>query len=223
MWISLVGLVLTGLGALGASMWVSRHGEAGFVEPAAADHAQTAIVLGAGVSDRGALSAVLQDRVDCGIALFQAGKVDSLLMSGDHGLKDYDEVNAMREYAVEQGVPNERIFMDHAGFNTYDSMARARQVFEVESAIVVTNRFHLARAVFLARQAGIRAQGVVADRQRYAEAEWYEQREFMARCKAFLNCYILKPPPALGGPPVPITGDARLSHDEARRPEDPHN
>ncbi|GMU51857.1 MAG: hypothetical protein AMXMBFR33_10030 [Candidatus Xenobia bacterium] len=214
MWFIFAGLLVVGVGALGASAWVERLGKSGIVEPQAVDHAQTAIVLGAGVWAGGQLSAVLQDRVDCGIELFQAGHVDSLLMSGDHGYKDYDEVNAMREYAVAHGVPNEKIFMDHAGFNTYDSMARARQVFQVETAIVVTNRFHLARSVFLARKAGIKAQGVVADRQRYAEANWYEQREFMARCKAFLNCYILNPPPALGGRPVPITGDARLSHDK---------
>ncbi len=213
MWISFAGLVLAGLGAFGCSTWVDVKGHEGFVKAQDADHAQTAIVLGAGVYAGGALSAVLRDRVDCGIELYKLGKVDTLLMSGDHGYKDYDEVNAMREYAVQHGVPNEKIFMDHAGFNTYDSMARARQVFEVDSAVVVTNRFHLARAIFLARHAGIKAQGVVADQVAYAEADWYEQREFMARCKAFLNCYLLHPPPTLGGPPIPITGDARLSHD----------
>lgn len=214
MLISLGGLVLAGLGALAVSSWVERQGKAGFVEPSAAERAQTAIVLGAGVYDGGALSPVLQDRVDAAIGLFRDGRVDSLLMSGDHGFRDYDEVNAMREYAVRHGVPNELIFLDHAGFNTYDSMMRARQVFRVDTAVVVTNRFHLARAVFLARQAGIRAQGVVADRRPYAAADWYEQREFLARCKAFLNVFVLKPGPALGGAPIPITGDARLSHDK---------
>lgn len=199
------------------SSWVESQGRQGFVELEKADHAQTAIVLGAGVYDGGALSAVLQDRVDCAIALYHLGKVDSLLMSGDHGYQDYDEVNAMREYAIKHDVPNERIFMDHAGFNTYDTMMRARQIFEVESAVVVTNRFHLARAVFLARHAGIKAQGVVADKHLYAEADWYEQREFLARCKAFLNCYVTRPGPTLGGPPIPITGDARLSHDKEFR------
>lgn len=217
LWIGLAGLLVMGAGALGVSKWVEHLGQAGIVEPGAVEHAQTAIVLGAGVWAGGQLSPVLQDRVDAGIELFQAGKVDTLLMSGDHGYQDYDEVNSMREYAVTHGVPNEKIFMDHAGFNTYDSMARARQVFQVESAVVVTNRFHLARSVFLARQAGIKAQGVVADRRVYAEADWYEQREFLARCKAFLNCYLLHPPPALGGPPIPITGDARLSHDKEFR------
>lgn len=214
LWVSFAGLVLSGVGALGASAWVDRSGRSGVVPPESVEHAQTAIVLGAGVFDRGQLCLELQDRVDCAIDLFKAGKVDSLLMSGDHGERDYDEVNAMREYAVRHGVPNERIFMDHAGFNTYDSMRRAREVFQVENAVVVTNGFHVARSVFLARQAGIRAQGVNADKHRYFGADSYEQREFLARCKAFLYCYLLKPEPTLGGPPIPITGDARLSHDK---------
>lgn len=216
LWLWVGAVVLIVIGAIGCNLWVLRKAGGSIVSADQTQPAQTAIVLGAYVYGRNnLLSAVLKDRVDTAIELYRAGRVHTLLMSGDHGQTDYDEVNAMRLYAESRGVPSERIFLDHAGFNTYDSMTRARQVFQVETAVVVTNRFHLARAVFLANSQGIRAQGVVADRHRYADAEAYEQREFLARVKAFLNVYLLKPGPALGGEPIPITGDARASHDQS--------
>jgi len=213
-WLGVSGLFLSGVGAVGMNLSVSRRARPHIVALEQLQQAQTAIVLGAYVYGKNdLLCPVLQDRVDTALELYRAGKVDSLLMSGDHGRPDYDEVNAMRLYAEKRGVPKHKIFTDHAGFNTYETMVRARKVFEVESAVVVTNRFHLDRAVFLALSQGIRAQGVVADRRRYADADAYEQREFAARVKAFLNVYLLKPNPTFLGPPVPITGDARLSHD----------
>jgi SanA protein len=197
-----------------ANLWVCRRARRFIVGADQVKPAQTAIVLGAYVyGTPGRLSPVLQDRVDTAIELFRAGVVDSLLMSGDHGQDDYDEVNWMRIYAEQKGVPTSKIFLDHAGFNTYDTMVRARRVFQVESAVVVTNRFHLDRAVFLALSQGIRAEGVVADKRGYLDANYYEQREFAARCKAFLNVYLLRPKPAFLGEPVPITGDAAASHD----------
>lgn len=202
------------LGAVLVNLWVCRRARRFIVPAAQVKPAQTAIVLGAYVyATPGRLSPVLQDRVDTAIDLFRAGVVDSLLMSGDHGQDDYDEVNWMRIYAEQKGVPTSKIFLDHAGFNTYDTMVRARRVFQVESAVIVTNRFHLDRAVFLALSQGIRAEGVVADKRGYMEASYYEQREFAARCKAFLNVYLLRPDPAFLGEPVPITGDASASHD----------
>ena len=201
--------------ALAANAWVIHQARPLIRGSDQVEPAQTAIVLGAYVyGKKGILSPVLQDRVDAAIALYQAGRVQSLLMSGDHGQADYDEVNAMRAYAQAKGVPNQRIFLDHAGFNTYETMVRARKVFLVESAVVVTNRFHLDRAVFLAISQGIRAEGVVADQRRYADAEHYEQREFLARCKAFLYIYLLRPRPTFLGPVIPITGEAGPSHDQ---------
>lgn len=214
-WLTAGISVLGSLAAFAASHWVRRCAGPYIVSPDRAQPAQTAIVLGAYVYGKpGTLSDVVKDRVDAAIELYRLGKVDTLLMTGDHGQSDYDEVNWMRVYAEKHGVPREKIFLDHAGFNTYDSMVRARRVFEVRTAVIVTNRFHLERAVFLARSQGIEAQGVVADRRAYLDAAFYEQREFAARCKAFLNVYLLRPAPALLGPPVPITGSAAASHDQ---------
>lgn len=215
MWIFFALFFGTLAAALAANAWVIHKGHRWVRTLGQSAHAQTAIVLGAYVyGTHGKLSPVLQDRVDMGIALFKAGRVDTLLLSGDHGRADYDEVNAMRAYAEQHGVPNQKIFLDHAGFNTYDTMARARRVFLVESAIVVTNRFHLARAMFLAHSQGIQTQGVVADQRVYVDADYNEQREFAARCKAFLYVYLWRPDPTFLGPAIPITGDARASHDQ---------
>jgi len=130
---------------------VYRAGQDGVSSIEEAPAADAAIVLGAKVFKSGALSQVLADRMDTGIELYQKGKVKKLLLTGDHGQTSYDEVNAMRRYALERGVPDEDIFMDHAGFSTYDSMYRARDVFMVRKAIIVTQEFHLSRALFIAR------------------------------------------------------------------------
>ena len=210
------GLGLAGLGLttmVAVDSWMIRQAAPYIVTAEQANKAQVAIVLGAFVNDKGYPSPVLQDRIDQGIELYRAGKVDRLLMSGDHGQVDYDEVNGMRTYAEKKGVPSQRIFLDHAGFSTFETMVRARKVFQVESAIVVTNQFHLARSVFLARSQGIQAQGVVADKHRYFDADHFAQREFAARAKAFLSVYVVSPDVILG-PVIPITGDAAPTHDK---------
>ncbi|MFN8608321.1 MAG: ElyC/SanA/YdcF family protein [Vulcanimicrobiota bacterium] len=215
----LVLLMLAGLlVAWAMNGWVHARAQPYVVTVEQVQPAQVAIVPGALVYNKtGGLSPVLQDRVDTAIQLYKAGKVERLLMSGDHGDPTYDEVNSMRAYAVRHGVPDDHIFTDHAGFNTYDTMARARRVFLVEKAVVVTNGFHLDRSVFLARQAGILAQGVAADRHQLTDLDnsYNQQREFMARCKAVLNVYLFRPDPMFLGEPIPINGDARLSHDDA--------
>jgi SanA protein len=217
-------ILLLGLAVLAAAwsmnQWVRYRAQPYIVSAEGVEHAQAAIVLGALVYNKtGRLSPVLQDRVDTAIQLYKAGKVDRLLMSGDHGDPFYDEVNSMRAYAAQKGVPDEHIFTDHAGFNTYDTMARARRVFLVDNAVVVTNGFHLHRSVFLARQAGIRAQGVAADQHELFDASFNDRREFLARCKAVLNVYILRPDPTFLGTAIPITGDAGLSHDDPKGPK----
>ncbi|MEW6277328.1 MAG: ElyC/SanA/YdcF family protein [Candidatus Eremiobacterota bacterium] len=211
--LGLMGLGLGILAVAGANLLVVGMAARHTVAVEQVRPAQAAIVLGAGVYPGGSLSGVLRDRMNTGIELYQAGKVQRLLLSGDHGQNNYDEVNSMRVYAERRGVPVAHIFLDHAGFSTYETMVRARRIFEVESAVVVTNRFHLARAVFLARSVGIEAQGVAAGHGSYAGQEYLEQREVLARCKDLLNAWVLRPEPTLSGPPVPITGDARLSHD----------
>lgn len=175
--------------------------------------AQVAIILGAKVFDTGTISDVLVDRLDTGIDLYGQGKVKKLLLTGDHGRVIYDEVNTMRKYALSKGVPAKDIFMDHAGFDTYDSMYRARDVFDVKNAIVVTQEFHLSRSVYTARALGIDAIGVPADRHIYIKALNFEVRETLARAKAFIELRVTHPKPRFLGPKIPITGDGRLTND----------
>jgi SanA protein len=150
----------------------------------------TIMVLGA--QTRGTtLSDVLKDRVDGGIALKQAGKGDKLLLTGDHGELYYDEVNAMRLYVLANApeIQHEDIFMDHAGFNTWDSMYRARDVFEVKELLIVTQEFHISRAVCMARSLGINAvgYGLPEDRFRKMSLQAWRTREFFARIKALYS------------------------------------
>jgi len=178
-----------------------------------APEAHTAIVLGAYVGPDGWLSAMLEDRVMTAVELYRRGKVKKLLMTGDHGEVSYDEVNNMRIHAEKQGVPTEDIFMDHAGFKTYESMYRADKVFHVRSAIVVTQHFHLARAVYLAKVMGIDSVGVIADRREYWNVGYNYWREIPARFKDFIQVNFTKPLPTFLGPVISIDGDGRATHD----------
>jgi len=175
---------------------------------------QVAIVLGAGLRPGGEPSATLTDRLEAGIELYRAGTVKKLLLSGDHAQHTYDEVNAMRRYALDAGIPRQDVFLDHAGFRTYDTMYRARDVFLVERCIVVTQRFHLARSVYIARQLGLDAWGCAADRRRYAFARRNAVREVLARVRAFLDLHVRKARPRYLGPEIPITGDGRATWDQ---------
>lgn len=169
------------------------------------------MVLGAGVNGD-TPSPMLKDRLDTAIELYESGAADKLLMTGDHGREAYDEVNVMKKYAEDKGVPAEDIFMDHAGFSTYESIYRARDVFEVKSAIIVTQKYHLFRALYIADRLKLSAQGVSADPQKYAGALYREAREVLARDKDFVKC-IFKPKPTYLGEVIPISGDGNLTND----------
>ncbi len=168
------------------------------------------IVPGARVYEDGTPCVVLRDRLDEGVALYKAGVSDRLLLSGDHSTTAYDEVTAMKQYALEQGVREEDIFLDHAGFSTYETMYRAAEVYGAKSCVVVTQRYHLFRALFLARRMGMEAYGVSTDRRTYARMAYYELREALARVKDFAFTFI-KPKPTYLGTPIPLTGDGRLT------------
>jgi SanA protein len=178
--------------------------------------APVAIVLGAAVRPDGTPSHALEDRLAQAVELYRAGKVGKLLLSGDHGQERYDETNGMRKWVLEQGVAPEDVFCDHAGFSTFDTMARARSVFGITRAIVVTQRFHLARSLYTAREAGIEAQGTPCDRRTYRKGPWFELRELGSRTKACAQASGLWPSTALAGTPIPIEGDGRASWDEPR-------
>lgn len=202
------------LAVAGMNLWIVTHAK-GEVERdiGRLPHAQVALLLGAFVEPDGTLSTMLADRVSSAVQLYRTGKVDKILVSGDHGRTDYDEVNAIKRELLRQHVPPADIFLDHAGFDTLDSVVRAKEVFKVDSATVVSQRFHLARAVYLAEQVGLKAHGFVADRHNYgSQGRASSVREVGARTKAFLDA-LGSTNAAVLGPPIPITGDGRRSWD----------
>lgn len=170
------------------------------------------LVLGCGVYSDGTPSPMLSDRLKRGISLYKKGYAPKILMSGDHGQESYDEVNAMRDYALAQGVPAEDIFMDHAGFSTYESMYRARDIFCAEKILIVTQKYHLYRAVYIANKLGLKASGIDSDYRQYAGQDYLDVREFAARCKDFLTC-IFKPEPTFLGDTIPVSGSGLLTVD----------
>ncbi len=176
-----------------------------------APNAKAAIVLGARVYADGTPSPMLADRLQVGVDLYKAGKVQKLLLSGDHGQTTYDEVNVMLQYCLDRGVPDADVFTDHAGFDTYDTLYRARDVFGVTDCLVVTQGFHLTRAVYIARTLGLEATGVSADLRSYP-GEWRNSvREWPARVKALFQLHVTHPKPKYLGPEIPINGDGRAT------------
>lgn len=176
------------------------------------------LVLGAGVnSAAGVPSLMLRDRLDTGIELYKNGAAEKLIMSGDHGRVNYDEVNIMKQYAIDRGVPSEDVFMDHAGFSTYESMYRARDVFEVKKMIIVSQQYHLYRAVYNAKALGLEAYGVstATDPGIYGvrAQQIRDMRETAARVKDFMYC-IVKPKPTFLGEVIPVSGSGDLTNDK---------
>ncbi len=165
----------------------------------------TAIVLGAGLLQNEKLSPIFKDRVDIAIGLYRKGKVETILVAGDDGSITYNEVNPARDYLLTQGIPSEVIFLDHAGFDTYSSMYRARDIFLVKDAIIVTQSFHLPRAIFIARRLGIHAYGLPADQHTYLFKN--NVREVLADVKAVFNIMYNRTPKYLGDE-IPITGSS---------------
>lgn len=167
------------------------------------------LVLGAGVRD-GNPTPMLRDRLITGISLYKSGVAPKIIMSGDHGREDYDEVNVMKSYAVENGVPDSDVFMDHAGFSTYDSIYRAKAVFEADSIIIVTQKYHLYRALYIAERLGVNAVGVSADLDDYSGQLKRDLREIAARDKDFFSC-LFKPEPKYLGEKIPVSGDGNIT------------
>lgn len=170
------------------------------------------LILGCGVREDGTPSLMLRDRLETGIALYEAGAAEKFLMSGDHGRKEYDEVNTMKYFAMERGIPSGDIFMDHAGFSTYDSMYRARDVFCVEKVIIVTQEYHLPRALYVAEKLGLEAYGVAALDVNYHGQAYREFREMLARAKDFCTAW-MQPKPKYLGEAIPVSGNGDLTND----------
>lgn len=170
------------------------------------------LVLGAGVKDDGTPSAMLKERLECALKLYKNGVSEKILVSGDHGTDEYDEVNTMKDWLKNAGVPPENIFMDHAGFSTYDSIYRAAHVFEVKKACIVTQKYHLYRALYLAEKLGIESVGTDAMQIRYGGQEMRDAREAAARIKDFFSGIFLPKPKYLGDT-IPVYGSGEATDD----------
>jgi SanA protein len=209
--LAIVGMALVVLAVGFSNAYVLlRGGGRSTDDVAAVPPAQVAIVPGALVMPNGKMSVMLADRVRQAAALWQAGKVRKILVSGDHHTWAYDEPDTMRKALVREGVPPRDVFEDHAGFDTWATMVRARGIFGVRDAVVVTQGFHMPRALFLADAAGIHATGLTADLHRWGyQGEKSEVREVLSRVKAIAD--VTLDTPAMGGPSIPIGGDGRVS------------
>ena len=172
------------------------------------------LVLGAGIR-RNNPSPMLEDRLKTAIELYNKGVAPKILVSGDHEHNDYDEVNVMKNYLKENGIPSEDIFMDHAGLSTYDSIYRAKKIFKVNKAVIVTQKYHLYRALYIAKSINLKSQGISANKQKYAFQAKRDIREIAARIKDFFQC-IIKPDPTYLGEVIPINGNGDKTNDETQ-------
>jgi SanA protein len=163
---------------------------------------RVAIVFGAGLRRDGTPTAILRDRVETAADLYASGKVEKILMSGDNRFETYNEPESMRQYAMSLGVPAQAIALDYAGRRTYDTCYRAKAIFGVESALLVSQKFHLPRALFLCNALGLDAAGVEANQRHYRRLSLFlwNFREQLATIGAFLDVYVSNPLPVMGDP-----------------------
>lgn len=208
--VALIIAVLT----LGWSVYLKRHYQYDIISKDAAAKGEwdAILVLGCGVYADGSPTPMLQERIDAGLLSYFKGAAPKLLLSGDHGQKHYDEVNAMKNVVLAAGVPEENVFLDHAGFNTYDSLKRAKDIFGVKKICIVTQEYHLYRALYLADSLGLEYCGVAADKEVHLGQSLREIREILARVKAIYSS-IFQPPAEIMGTPIDIKGDGRVSFD----------
>jgi Uncharacterized membrane protein len=216
----ILGLILVLLAAMGTipfliSGYVKQSTQKYIISAAQAKsvNADCIIILGAGVKKDGKPMDMLKDRLVRGVALYHAGASDTLLMSGDHGRKNYDEVNAMKQYAIDNQVLSEHVFMDHAGFSTYETMYRAKEIFGVKKVLIVTQNYHLYRALYIAKAMGLEAYGVSSDLHTYAGQGFRDKREILARVKDFFSV-IFMPKPTYLGDSIPINGNGDQTNDK---------
>ncbi len=173
---------------------------------------QCVMVLGAGIVDRETPTPMLKDRLDTAVMLYRAGAAKKVLLTGDNGTVTHNEIHVMLHYMLKKGIPSADIFCDHAGFSTYESMYRADSIFEVSRMVVVTQTYHMYRALYIARHLGLKAVGVGADQKKYSGQAGRELREVLARNKDFFK--VRSKASAVGGEKIPITGSGVSSHGE---------
>lgn len=211
-----ISLVIVGVvTVLGINSYVKYEGSKYIISPeevTTLKDVDCILVLGCRVKGDGKPSDMLSDRLRRGIELYRKGSAPKIIMSGDHGTKEYDEVNTMKQVAIDEGVPSSDIFMDHAGFSTYESLYRAKEIFKTDKLIIVTQKYHLYRALYIAKKLGIEAYGVSSDYHTYRGQENREVREILARCKDFVGT-IFKPKPTYLGETIPVSGDGNITND----------
>lgn len=176
------------------------------------DNYDAAVVLGCGVYNNEYPSPLLRERLDAAVELFHEGVVNKLIMSGDHGQDNYNEVAVMKQYAIDEGVPSEAIFMDHAGFSTYESVFRARDIFMADSVLIVSQEYHVYRALYVAEALGLEAYAVSADKTRLSGQTARDLREILARNKDFIFS-IIKPEPTYLGEPISLDQSGDITND----------
>ncbi len=215
----IIVLLILGIVSIGAvfgiNAYVKAVGKKLMVTPedaAELEDVDCILVLGCGVRDDGTPSDMLRDRLDRSLELYFSGVAPKLLMSGDHGRVEYDEVNIMKQYAIDRGVPSQDVFMDHAGFSTYESIYRAKEIFCADNIVIVTQEYHLYRALYLAKSFGIEAHGVECDYYTYYGQTMRDVREILARNKDFFTS-IFKPNPTYLGEAIPVNGNGDLTND----------
>ncbi len=200
---------------LGLNTYVKQSGDGRILsveEAAELTEVDCILVLGCKVKSDGTPSAMLEDRLIQGVALYEAGASDRLLMSGDHGSEEYNEVGAMKAYATDHGVSSSAVFMDHAGFSTYESVYRAKEIFGADKVIIVSQEYHLYRALYIAEALGVEAYGVSADLRPYMNQTGREVREILARCKDVATA-MFQPEPTRLGEPISLAGDGNVTND----------
>jgi len=170
------------------------------------------LVLGAGLKN-GKPSPVLKDRLDTAYEAYIKGASSKIIVSGDHGRKNYDEVNVMKDYLISKGVPSDDIFMDHAGFSTYDTIYRAKEIFLCDKVLIITQEFHIFRSLYIAKKLDLEAEGLSATLRHYSEETKFELREILARDKDFVKT-IFKPKPKYLGDTIPVFGDGDITNDK---------
>ena len=215
--IVLLSLALLGIAIIfGINTYVKGCAASAILSPdqaASLEDIDCILVLGCKVKDNGVPSDMLADRLRRGVELYDLGAATKLLMTGDHGQENYDEVDAMKQYAVDHGISSKDVFMDHAGFSTYESMYRARDIFQAKKIIIVTQEYHLYRAIYIARALGMDAYGVSSDYRNYSGQISRELREILARVKDYATS-LFQPLPTYGGETIPIYGDGNLTNDD---------
>jgi vancomycin permeability regulator SanA len=198
------------------NQYVEQTAQKYIVTPDAPVQTDAILVLGAYVYPNGRVSDMLHDRLSLAQELYAQRKSDKIIVSGDHGQDDYDEVNAMKLFLINKDIPPVNIFMDHAGFSTYESIYRARDIFKAKKLIIVTQGYHLSRAVFIARELGLEAYGAASDPREYnaEQMKSYKLREIAARTKDFVLAKFIQPKPTFLGDAIPVQGDGSITDEQ---------